>query len=113
MAVSTVEQLFTNFEEYVPKHIISVTPCRDELNITYEYIIYDLVDKDLDFDELYYDKLIQNFQRILFEECKSIAKLNPAVNIKILVSKKLMQGESKTEVLHKINANVVDSKYYL
>jgi len=104
-SLSTINELLKNFAEYVPKHIISATPMHDELSITYEYVIYDLIDRDLDFDESYYDKLIINFNRVFLEECKSLTKSGLYSNIKLVVSKKLMQGESKTEVIHHIDGS--------
>lgn len=86
----TFNLLFQSMKDYVHKYIILES--KSELLITFSYFIYDLVDKDLDFNEDYYLIIIENLKDIIKNECLSL--LPKFKKITINIGKLYMTQES-------------------
>jgi hypothetical protein len=69
---------------------------KTDMFITCIFKTYDLVDSDLDFDEAYYSELLQNFELILMNECKTM--LTDFLNIEIVLAETIMKNHN---VVHK------------
>ena len=73
MSLSSSNQfdiIFAGCADYVNNYMIINNPKKKELRIYYVYMIYDLIDEDLDFDEEFYDNILRNLQTILIETAK-------------------------------------------
>ena len=80
--------LFHSMCDFVDNFIILKTGT--QLHVTYVVKIYDLVDKDLDYDEDYYNKFLANLQSLVISECQATETPKTV----IVVGKKLMKETS-------------------
>jgi len=88
--------LFHQVSDFIDNYII--VKSNSKLHITYVYKIYDLVDKDLDYDEEYYARIIKNLQNLVIAECKSRIESNPKITqVSIVIGKQLMKYEKHFE----------------
>jgi len=55
-----------------------------------------LIDNDLDFDEAYYQKIVENFNMLLGKECIEIVKATPTVTITVYEGKCIMTSHPDT-----------------
>jgi hypothetical protein len=99
--IQVLHALFDGFTDYVSQHVIVVNPKTRQVHITYAYFTYDLIDKDLDFDEAYYTKFMSNFRKVLFEECKTVIASPCGIDtydtVDITCAKLIMKGEAVVE----------------
>ena len=63
--ITLIWGMFTNFKEYIKDYKIKVNNEDAFLYIEYLPFAYDLIDADLDFNEEYYQKLWDYFERML------------------------------------------------
>ena len=89
--------LLTSFPEYVPTHIVSLNSKTNELHVSFVYNTYDLIDKDLDFDEEYYVKIMENLRKIVFQECKTLVDDGKISRACIMCSKLIMKNMMNLE----------------
>jgi hypothetical protein len=72
-------ELLKNSEEYIPNFIITNTGI-GSYHIQYVYYTYDLIDKDLDFDEAWYSEMIKRLNQLIVVEAKTIMKRKRTMN---------------------------------
>ena len=103
--------IFDSFEDFVASHCFAVEN-DNTLNITYEFLSYDLIDKDLDFNEEYYKQLCKNFNKMLLRECKTLMDDELYTKIAITQSLKLMTNYGVLERRFELTSkNMVSTKY--
>lgn len=95
--------LFESVPDYVDKFIISTSSKGDVVQITYTYLQYDLIDKNLDFDEKYYLKVIENFKMILSRECAVMVKDNQHINCIYVSCSQTIMKEPDNGTLHELD----------
>lgn len=85
--------LFHSVSDFIDSFIILQSKL--VLHVTYVVKIYDLVDKDLDYDEDYYNKFLINLQNLIIAECQAASDKTV-----IVAGKKLMKHTSiyETEI---------------
>lgn len=71
--------LFEGFREYLNEFNINIDTSK--IIVRYNPLPYDLIDKDLDFDETYYANLLASFDRILDHEVLDFFKNNIELEI--------------------------------
>jgi hypothetical protein len=97
MAQVLIESIFKGATDYVAQHVIVTNPKAREINITYVYYTYDLIDKDLDFDEEYHVKLMDNLRKMLLNEGKQLVEDGEWDYVEITCAKLIMKGDAKIE----------------
>lgn len=97
MSTVSIVNLFSGFSDYISHSIVATNQKAKELSITYVYKMYDLIDKDLDFDEAYYEKIMVNLRAVLFEECKELLNASEFTNVTITCCKLVMRDDIKME----------------
>ncbi len=104
-----IKSIFSNVCEYVPNFSIIQDVKASELLVTYTCNIYDLIDKDLDFNEEHYEHILIDLHRIVVEECKSLVKNNVFKKIYITSAKKIMDSEVRLDTRVTIDCYCVSS----
>lgn len=94
---SSIYALFAGFSDYLSDHVILTNPKTNQVHVTYVYLTYDLIDKDLDFDEEYHIKFMANFRKVLFEECKTVIACGTCTEIDITCAKLVMKEQAVVE----------------
>jgi len=89
--------IFEGASDYVFKNIVMTNTKTRQMNITYVYFTYDLIDKDLDFDEIYYSKIMDNFRNMLLTESKIMIENGEFTNVHISCAKLIMKDVAKQE----------------
>ena len=79
------------------QHIIMTNPKTREMSITYVYFTYDLIDKDLDFDEIYYAKIMDTFRKMILTESKQMIENGDFTDVHISCAKLIMKNNAKQE----------------
>ena len=90
---SSLKTLFDSMSSYLNNFIVMESPNGNEVQIMYTVFQYDLIDKDLDFDEEYYTHIIENFKMILSKECMDVVKDNPIARVIVAIGKTIMNKE--------------------
>lgn len=110
-----IESLFLGFSDYVSKYIVSTIPHLKQVHITFVYLAYDLIDKDLDFDEEYYSRIIQNLKTYTVHDIKNrIVDDQEYDSAHITCIKQVMQGDAYIEFITEVdNHGMVSSRSYL
>ena len=99
--------MLNSFPEYIPTHIVSINPKTNDLCVSFVYNTFDLIDKDLDFDEEYYTKIIVNLRRILFNECKMLIETGGKIKrVEIQCNKLVMKN-----LVHLEHQIIIDNAY--
>ena len=93
---SKIENLFLDFSDFVEKHMIATNKRKNELLITFVFKTYELIDKDLDFDEDYYLNMIRTFQKMVETECKILVETQ-FCSASISCFKLVMRGDIQLE----------------
>lgn len=88
-----VQALLDNFADYLYQYEFSGT------DLFYTAYPYDLIDKDLDFDEVYYGKMMDKFDKMLEKEAKAHAVRSgePVSLVKIK-----MESRTKSDMEYRI-----------
>lgn len=87
--MTSINLLFQSVRDYINNY--SILEGKSELLITFSYFIYDLIDKDLDFNEEYYIIIIQNLKELVKKEC--VAMLPRFQKITINIGKHYMGNQ--------------------
>lgn len=101
-----METMFEGFKDYIYQKNIS-TRDNSTLHVDYTIYTYDLVDKDLDYDEEYYFKMMGAFQKMLWDEMKYLIRSKKYTD-GVLTRKELVfrgQDASIMESMHVEGAN--------
>ena len=77
--------------------MVITNPKMNQVSVTFVYLSYDLIDKDLDFDEEYYIKFMSKFRKVLFEECKALVGTGAYIKADITCAKLIMKGDAAIE----------------
>ena len=104
MAQLLIESIFEGVTDYVAQHVIVTNPKAKEINITYVFYTYDLIDKNLDFDEEYYTKILENVRKLLLSEGKKLVQDDEWTYVEITCAKLIMKGDAKIEYKMAIDA---------
>lgn len=114
--LSTIDLFFSGFTDYVSKYIVA-TNGHGELSVTFVYLSYDLIDKDLDFEEEYYDKFIDNMQTVLSQEILTILKNNdefPNIPTHAVITgiKQVMQSVANVKYIVQLDTTSTSKKIF-
>lgn len=107
LCFGNIYSVFDGIQDYIHTYCISYVSS-DEILINVEFLSYDLIDKDLDFDEIYYEKIKENIAEVLISECIKL-KMN---KIKINTSLRFMKQYTKLQRKIVIKKNEVKSTSY-
>lgn len=88
--------LMTQVPDYIENFVLMSS--NKDLILTYVAKSYDLVDKDLDFDEEYYNKVIENLQSLVLVQCKTVLNNLNLTQVKIIFGNQMMRNTTKTVV---------------
>ena len=94
---SHIPSLLISFSDYISTYIVTTNQKTNELHISFVYNTYDLVDKNLDFDEEYYSKIMINLRKVLFQECKTLVDSETIQKATIMCSKLVMSNLTTLE----------------
>ena len=114
-------ELLKNSEEYIPKFIITNSGM-GSFYIQYVYYTYDLIDKDLDFDEVWYGEMMKRLNQLIVVEAKTLMKKMKNQNeidkepslitcIRIEVSKMTRRDVMAIEAVYNVYSDHVDVSY--
>lgn len=100
--MQSIQELIKNFELYINADLIS-SDGNGNLVVSYSYLIYDLIDKDLDFNEEYYKQMMSHFHHIMEIECVRLVKDNTFGSISIDISRAIPQidGDKYLNIIEK------------
>jgi hypothetical protein len=71
---SSINALFASFALYLHDYHVVLSADEQKLNIYYTPLPYDLIDQDLDFNEEYFEILMNNFKNMLLVEAKDYVR---------------------------------------
>ena len=95
--------LFHSVSDFI--ETFSIMKSSSEIHVTYIYKIYDLVDKDLDYDEEYYKKFIDNLLTLVITELQELRiKAVISVGKKVMTQNNICEKEitiTQTEIIYK------------
>ena len=74
MGEETLKMLFDNFKDYIILHDLKTLD--KQIYISYEYILYENVDSDIDIDEEYYNDIVTSIDRHFKVYSRELMKLN-------------------------------------
>lgn len=109
-------ELLKNSEEYIPKFIITNSGM-GSYYIQYVYYTYDLIDKDLDFDEVWYSEMMKRLNQLIVVEAKTLMKnqidKEPSLItcIRIEVSKMTCRDAMAIEAVYNVYSDHIDVSY--
>lgn len=110
MNTRSLYELFDSITDYVDNYCISYDGLNIHINVT--FLSYDLIDKNLDFDEEYYVRLLSNIMEMLQYECKQIMHTCETETIKVVQSLKLMKSYTILQSKIKMRGNTVKATTY-
>ena len=87
---------FQHIEEYIDKYIISHVG-NDRIYIAFQFLSYDLIDKELDFDEVYYKTMLDKLTIMLVDECHALCSEGTIQTVEIVQGLCMMKKYSKIE----------------
>lgn len=110
----TIDSLFLGFSDYVSKYIVSTIPHLKRIHIEFVYLAYDLIDKDLDFDEEYYSRMIANIKTYVVHDVKNRISTGEFESARITCVKQVMSNDAFIEIVTKVDRfGMVVTKSYL
>jgi len=71
MAHNHIYGYFRNIEDFVQNVCITLVGKRG-LHISFQFMSYDLIDQELDFNEAYYKDMRRNIANVLINECQKL-----------------------------------------
>lgn len=110
MDAKVLFDLFRHLSDYMSSFCIAYVTSRSII-INFEFLSYDLVDKNLDFDEAYYSQLRKNITDMILFECKKLCAEH-SQTIDIFQSLKSMQNYTVLENKYTVvNESVTTTTY--
>lgn len=107
-----ISELLKNFGDYISHYIVCSCGSSD-YSISYSYMVYDLVDRDLDFNEAYYAEMMKRLRKLVVEETKQILKMNGEIKrVKIEISKMTLRNVTKMEHTYMVYPNLTEKLSY-
>lgn len=94
---SNLKTIFENFKEYMETWSITYNSEEKKYKVEYTPLLYDLIDDDLDFDEEYYNRLIENIDRMLEVTIKDMLRDENSEIVEISRNTLLSRSERKFE----------------
>ena len=113
MDLEGINSLFESMNDYVDSFIIIMNEKTHEVDITFTYISYDYIDKDVDFNHEYYSHLMTNFHVLLQKECIDLVKCEKFKKFKLSSGIKQMKYVYvKYMVITIDNNSITNQSYY-
>jgi hypothetical protein len=107
--LKNIYSVFDGVQEYVSTYCISYVSSNKVLLINVEFLSFDLIDEELDFNEIYYEKMKSNIMDIIVSECMKIDNIK---TVEIYQSLKLMQRYTKLQKKITISPDKVVTENY-
>ena len=82
--------ILSSFEQYIDTHVCIKNMHSYSISIAFNS--YDLIDSDLDYNEAYYNGMINNMENIIINELKNVVKYNNLHFISLNTGIKLMSS---------------------
>lgn len=111
MMKESIKNLFNDFSDCLEQSMVAINKGENMLMISYIYKSYDLIDKDLDFDEIYYVKLMNNFKKTVESESRLFFDMQ-FTSVKISCFKLVMREDIQLEYETFIDQSSITTTVY-
>jgi len=111
MSTSSITHTFKLYSDYIKT--FSILEKGTELRVAFTFYSYDLVDKDLDFDEKYYTTFMENLKFILVQDTRTALAKGPFKHATVTIGIALMSTFDQLESEIEITETSMVTKAYL